>query len=147
VTSKKRHNPVDLHELLLLNSQQYVVLHLLLDAVRELFPVQISYKFFELNLIDIVGFSERVDINLNEVVVGHGLRQVKACPLLVIYLGEPVQQFVKQMQLLDLEACCIRVWVFFLCQFVRQKQRLYGLLKVLRLKVALALVEVKFVRG
>ena len=50
------------------------------------------------------------------------------------------------MQLLDLEPCCIRIRIFFLRQFVRKKQGLYGLLEVLRLKVALALVEVKFVR-
>jgi hypothetical protein len=91
VTSQKRHNPVYLHKLLLLDSQQCVVLHLLLDAVRELFPVQISYQLLELNLVNIVRFSKRVDINFNEVVLGHGLRQIESGSLLVIYLGEPVQ--------------------------------------------------------
>ena len=91
MTSQKSYNPVDLHKLLLLNSQQCVVLHLLLDAVRELFPVQISYQIFELNFVNIIRFSKRVDINLNEVVVGHWFRQVKACSLLVINLSKPVQ--------------------------------------------------------
>jgi len=81
--------------------------------------VQIPNQLLELNLIDIIRFSKRVDVDFNQVIVGHGLRQVEACSLLVIYLGKPIQQFVEQMQLLDLETCCIRVWLLFLCHFVR----------------------------
>lgn len=79
---------VDLHELLLLGGDVLVGLQLLLDALAELVPVQVSYQLLKSLFIHVIGLLEGVDVQFYEVLVLDGLGQGISSLLAVLYLVE-----------------------------------------------------------
>jgi hypothetical protein len=82
----ERNNCINFHKLLLLFGEVLVWLELLLNAITELFPIQVANQLFELVFIYDKVTPKSVHIQLNETVVSEVARQVKCRPFSVLYM-------------------------------------------------------------
>lgn len=104
VGSDLGHDQVDLHESLLISSEVLVGLQLLMDPLAELVPVQISNQIFELLLVDLVSFLERIHVDFDEVLVSQCLGQHEFGFLRVLYLVQILAKAVESVNFLNFES-------------------------------------------
>jgi hypothetical protein len=149
VTAHECNYAVDLHNGFLLLRQVPVVLQLLLNALCEFLPVQVPDKFFELLLVDLEISSQRVHVQLHQVVVRHGFRQRERLFLDVFDLDKAGADKVEHVKLLSLKASLILVesiLSLLLEQLSREVDRLKRLQEFSLLKLRLTQVEMVFVQ-
>lgn len=95
---------VHLHELLLLRGHVLVGKQLLLDALTELVPVQVTYQLFESLFVHVIGLLEGVDVQFYEVLVLDGLGQGVSGLRAVLYLVEFLVKCIQCVHFLHFES-------------------------------------------
>lgn len=107
VTPDLRHNQIHLHELFLLTGQVLVSGQLLGDSLTKFVPVQVTNQLFQVLSIELISLLECVDVDLNQIFILEGLRQLEFSQVSIFNLVHVMIEAVQQMNLLYLESCLI----------------------------------------
>ena len=77
---------VNVHSHPLILRQVLVFFKLTFDSFSKLFPVKRSNNIFKMLLIQIIHFTKRINVKLNQNIVSYGLAKVKPCGIVFSFV-------------------------------------------------------------